>query len=386
MKVGLIRGAYLSPFEMQTFEHLMGRVDFEAYHIHSNKFPIDMIRVPIKHLPCIDDPVSRICPRLSVYFNLMLQATTGTDYYHFGLDRALSGMDIAHTMETFNMFSWQALRAKQRYGVRLVVTVWENRPYAAERFREKRLAKYEVLRNADLFLAATTRAARCLRLEGADPLKIKIWSPGVNLDRFQLRPKPSAMLEKLGIAPDDFVFITVANLRWEKGVYDILHAFKWLMLEKPNRSLKLVFVGSGPEKKLLCARAERIGLGGHVIFSHFSYEDMPAVYNVADVFILASTARTSWQEQFGYVLAEAQASGVPILTTQHGSIPEVVGAAAMIVPPSDFLALGAAMRKLLEDPQTRRHLSLLGRVRAETKYDSKKQADRLLTAYESILS
>jgi len=385
MKVGLIRGAYLSQFEMQTIEHLLGRVDLEAYHIRINRFPVKSLRVPVKHLACIDDPVTMISPKLGFYFNLFLQATNGLDYYHFGLEKALAGCDIAHTMETFNAFSWQALQAKRRYGTRLVVTVWENRPYAAERFAAKRRMKYEVLREADLLLAMTPRAARCLELEGVDPSKIRVWAPGINLERFQPRAKPDGEWKRLGLAPEDFVFISVAALRWEKGVYDILHAFKRLTLDVPNRSLKLIFAGSGPEEPRLRALAERCGLVERVVFTRFSYDQMPLAYNLADVFLLGSTARPGWLEQFGYVLAEAQASGTPIITTLHGSIPEVTGEAALLVPPSDFLALAGAMRRLLDDPQERERLARAGRVRAEAEFDSVKQADRLLEAYHSIM-
>jgi len=385
MKVGLIRGAYLSQFEMQTIEHLLGRVELEAYHIRINRFPIKTLRVPIKHLRCIDDPVTMISPKLGFYFNLMLQATNGMDYYHFGLEEALAKCDIAHTMETFNAFSWQALRAKQRYGTRLVVTVWENRPYAAERFDAKRRLKYEVLKGADLLLAMTPRAARCLELEGADPRKVRVWAPGINLERFQPRAKPAEELKRLGLAADDFVFVSVAALRWEKGVYDILHAFKRLTLDVTNRPLKLIFAGSGPEEPRLRALAERIGLADRVTFTRFPYDRMPMAYNVADVFLLGSTARPGWLEQFGYVLAEAQASGTPIITTLHGSIPEVVGDAALLVPPSDFLGLAGAMRRLLDEPAERERLARAGRARAEAEFDSLKQADRLLEAYQSVM-
>jgi alpha-maltose-1-phosphate synthase len=385
MKVGLIRGAYLSQFEMQTYEHLLDRMDLEAYHIRINRFPTNIIKVPIRHLRCIDDPIAMVSPKLGFYFDLFLQATNGLDYFHFGLEKALASKDIAHTMETFNAFSWQALRAKQRYGTKLVVTVWENRPYAAERFAAKRRMKYEVLHGTDLFLAMTPRAARCLELEGADPRRILVLPPGINTERFQPRPKPADWQVRLGLHADDFVFLSVAALRWEKGVFDILHAFKHLTLAKPGYPLKLIYAGSGPEEKRLRDLAERVGLGDGVIFTRFPYEEMHLAYNLADVFLLASTARPGWLEQFGYVLAEALASGTPIITTLHGSIPEVVGDAALLAPPSDFLGLADAMKRLIEDSRERERLACAGRARAEAECDSRKQADRLLTAYEGLM-
>jgi len=236
-----------------------------------------------------------------------------------------------------------------------------------------------------LFLAMTPRAARCLELEGADPAKVRVWSPGINLERFRPRPRLAEAMARLGLEPDDFVFTSVAALRWEKGVYDILHAFKRLTLDLPGQPLKLVFAGSGPEEQGLRRLAARIGLGSRVVFTRFAYDEMPTAYNLSDVFLLASTARPGWLEQFGYVLAEALASGTPIIATCHGSIPEVVGDAALLVPPSDFLTLTAAMRRLVDDAPERKRLSSLGRARAEAEFDSAKQADKLLGYYQGLL-
>ncbi len=168
-------------------------------------------------------------------------------------------------------------------------------------------------------------------------------------------------------------------------MFDILHAFKCLAAAAPRRPLKLVFAGSGPEERRLRGLTERIGLAERTIFTRFAYEEIHAAYNLADVFLLASTARPSGLEQFGYVLAEALASGTPIITTLHGSIPEVVGDAAVFVLPSDFIGLSEAMKRLLDDRPERERLSRAGRERAEAEYDSRKQADRLFAAYESLM-
>ena len=385
MKVGLIRGAYLSQFEMQTYEHLLPEVELEAFKIRINRFNTDIIDVPIKKLRCIDDPVTMLSPKLGFYFNLFLQATNGRDYHHYGLVDALADKDIAHTMETFNAFSRQALEAKRKHGCKLVATVWENRPFAAERFAAKRRMKYEVLAGADLLLAMSPRAGECLKLEGADAERIRVLPPGVNVERFAPREKPEEWLRELGLDADDFIFLSVAALRWEKGIYDLLHAFKKLRMEFPDRPMKLLYAGGGPEKERLETLARRIGLESDTRLVRFPYDRMHEGYNLADAFVLGSCPRPGWLEQFGYVLPEALASGTPIITTQSGSIPEVVGDCALLCPPSDFLALHEAMRKLLTDRELHRRLRETGRDRAEAEYDSRIQAKRLRQAYEEVL-
>ena len=385
MKVGLIRGAYLSQFEMQTYQHLMPEIELEAYHIRINRFATDIINVPIRHLRCIDDPVTLVSPKLGFYFDLFLQATCGWDYYHFGLVDALADKDIAHTMETFNAFSYQALQAKRRFGTKLAVTVWENRPYAAERFKAKRRMKYDVLREADLFLAMSERARQCLILEGADPRRVIVSPPGIDLDRFHpAETKPAAVMDRLGLDAETFVFISVAALRWEKGVFDLLHAFKRVHNRNPGRPVKLIYAGSGPERNRLEQLAARIGLADRGVFTRFPYDAMHEGYAAADAFILASAPRPGWLEQFGYVLPEAMASGKPMIVTESGSIPEVVGGAGIVVPPCDFMALADAMEHILTDSDARHKLARAARQRAETAYDCRKNAARIGEAYATL--
>ena len=385
MKVGLIRGAYLSQFEMQTYEKLLPYIDLEAYEIRCNRFDSSLIKVPVKKLRTIGGPLSIVNAWLGFYFNLFLQASCGLDYWHFGLLQSLADKDIAHTMETFNAFSYQALKAKRKFGTKLVVTVWENRPFAAERFSAKRRMKYEVIRNADLFLAMTPRAADCLLLEGASEDKIKVQPMGVDISRFAPRPKPREVLDSLGFNEQDFVFLSVAALRWEKGVFDVLYAFYSLLRETQRKDIKLFLAGGGPAAAELHKRSIRLGIQKQVIIKKFPYEKMHEAYNLADVFILASVPRPGWQEQFGYVLPEALASGLPVISTLSGSIPEVTGNDAILVPSADFRALAENMRKTLIDTEYRERLAKKARWRAERFFDSRQNAMQIRKAYERIV-
>jgi glycosyltransferase involved in cell wall biosynthesis len=113
----------------------------------------------------------------------------------------------------------------------------------------------------------------------------------------------------------------------------------------------------------------------------FKYVDMPRIYGIADIFCLPSTYQM--QEQFGMVLVEAMASGKPVLTTTSGSIPEVVGNAAVIVKPNNPILLYQALRRLISDDGLREELSKVARKRAEEKYDATRislQLEKILTS------
>jgi glycosyltransferase involved in cell wall biosynthesis len=108
---------------------------------------------------------------------------------------------------------------------------------------------------------------------------------------------------------------------------------------------------------------------------------MPAMYARASAMVLASLPIRSWEEQFGMVLAEAMAAGLPVVATASGAIPEVVHGAAALVAPGDWMALARALADgPLRHPGHRaRPAGLLERL------DAAAAADRLAGAYDRVL-
>jgi glycosyltransferase involved in cell wall biosynthesis len=114
--------------------------------------------------------------------------------------------------------------------------------------------------------------------------------------------------------------------------------------------------GAGPLDEAVSASgvADRIRLAGYV-----PEDEKAALFRGADAF-----AYPSRYEGFGLPVLEAMACGTPVVTTTGGSLPEVAGDAAELVPPGDPDALAAALRKLLGDPAAREDLVCRGRARA----------------------
>ncbi|HZQ37620.1 MAG TPA: glycosyltransferase family 4 protein, partial [Dehalococcoidia bacterium] len=105
-----------------------------------------------------------------------------------------------------------------------------------------------------------------------------------------------------------------------------------------------------------------------------------ALYRDADVFVLPTFA-----DCLAVVLAEAMAAALPIVTTRVAAQPEAVrdGESGLIVPPGDGDALGAAIQRLVDDPELRRRFGRSGRAIAEQRFDAHRNADRLLDVVES---
>jgi glycosyltransferase involved in cell wall biosynthesis len=172
--------------------------------------------------------------------------------------------------------------------------------------------------------------------------------------------------------------LAVARLVERKGLGDLIRAFA--MLERGRFELEIV--GRGPDEAMLAAMSRSLGIAEEVRFS--GCLDRAAVaerYRDADLFTLPSTA-----EAFGNVFAEALASGLPIVGSAIGGIPDLVehGRNGLLVPSHDPAALARAIRYLADDPQLRSEMSYLNRSKAETTLQWSNVTARYLSIYQGL--
>jgi glycosyltransferase involved in cell wall biosynthesis len=177
----------------------------------------------------------------------------------------------------------------------------------------------------------------------------------------------------------------VANLYREKGIFDLLYAFRRLSDRSPGAPLRLLVGGKGRDRDAVESRVRALGLTESVrLIGTHPYAEMPAVHNLADVFVLPSLPAPAWQEQFGYVLAESMACGKAVVSTMSGSIPEVVGDAGLLVQPNDPVSLASAIGGLLADGAGRRALGQRARQRAESAFNAALVSHDLRTHYKEL--
>jgi glycosyltransferase involved in cell wall biosynthesis len=164
----------------------------------------------------------------------------------------------------------------------------------------------------------------------------------------------------------------------------LIRAVLSLRARTPAVPVRLILVGSGPKGSEWQKWVERDG-GSHFIrfIGQKPYDDMPDVLGSADCLVLPSIPTSFWEEQFGYALVEAMAMGLVVISTESGAIPEVVGDAAVVVPPASSEALAAALQTLYNNPSQRAALRGKGMERAAQRYDARKVAERLQNLYLS---
>ncbi len=378
-KLAIIRGPNLNSWEMQNYVHLMDQFDIVGFTSYGHNFDVSSIPFEVKRLISIGQLLK------ARFLRKPMNHLIG-DYHDLqGLEHSLKGFDIVHSVETSYYCSYQAARAKKRYGFKLVLTVWENIPFLFHLAATKK-NKLFIAKQTDLFLPVSNRAKEVLSLEGMPEEKIIVQMPGIDIQHFRPMEKDKELLKKFGCDEDDFIILFVANLYREKGIYDLIYAFRQLLnIIKKKDKIKLLIGGKGyEEKNIIKTIVELKLLENAKLIGSFPYKIMPKIHNLADVFVLPSIPIPTWQEQFGYVLIESMACGKPVISTYCGSIPEVLGDAGILVQPNDFSSLTHAIENLYYDESYRLKLCKYSLDRIEKYFDAKQVSFNLRKFYEDI--
>ncbi len=172
-------------------------------------------------------------------------------------------------------------------------------------------------------------------------------------------------------APGEKVVLHISNMRPVKRLLDVVRIFERVLREVPA---VLLLVGEGPERASAQALARRLGIQERVRFLG-RLDRIEEVTAVADVCLLPSEL-----ESFGLSALEAMASGVPVVGSDAGGLPEVVRHAetGFLLPVGDVEGMAARTIEILKDDEHRRALGRAARCRAAALFD----ADRIVSQYE----
>jgi len=203
---------------------------------------------------------------------------------------------------------------------------------------------------------------------------------------------PLAVIPQFGVDPElfypddrpprrEFVIGFIGRLVFEKGVDMLVKAAAAL----PG-TWRLVFCGGGPERETLERLAQELNIGERVAFDDWQDStQMPQYYRRLDVLALPSRTRPNWMEQFGRVLVEAMACGVPVVGSTCGEIPNVIGDAGLIFQEDNVAQLRRQLLRLQQQPDLRRKLGERGRQRVLDRYTQKQIAAQTVAVYREIM-
>ncbi len=291
--------------------------------------------------------------------------------------------DVVHTqLEIANV---AGLTLSKRLGLPTVSTLHTIEPRQAPSRSElrRRLERRILSRCADRVVCVSQALLDFCRNEHGMPAdRLRLLHNGIDIGAFRplLGEARNRVRRSMGLAPDAPVFITVAVLRRPKGIEFMIRAFALLCRRDPDA--RYLIVGSGDDRERLEALAWDLGVSAQVIFAGMR-DDIPELVAASDVFVLPTLT-----EALPTVLAEAAASGTPIVASAVGGVPEMVedGETGLLVPPSDSEALAEACGRLLADPALRQRMGKAARGLAMDRFDLELHADRLCGLYDRVLA
>lgn len=350
---------------------VQGRGRWEVTAVAPDKLPADLRHVTLEPIPgeaCAVRALPVVAgsiPHLRVYRGLK-------NIFH-------RHWDVVHVWEEPYVASGAQIAALAPAGAKVVPATFQNivkrYPFPFSSFERR------VLRRSNAWIAfgkTVHEAQREKDMYAARPSRII--TPGVDLEHF--RPDPDArraVRDRLGWHDDIPVVGFLGRFVPEKGLTTLMRALSQIAV--PWRAL---FVGGGVMLRDLNdfrdAHPDRVRVITGVV-----HDDVPAHLNAMDVLCAPSETTSRWREQFGRMLIEAMACGVPVVASRSGEIPHVVEDAGMLVSERASGEWARALDGLLESPGLRQELSRQGLARARERFAWPVVARAHLDFFEELL-
>ncbi len=285
---------------------------------------------------------------------------------HFGVD-GVYALELAKRLDIPLITTFHGFDATLSTAALLSSPAWANYPL----FR-RRLAS-----QGDLFLCASAFIRDCVLSMGFPETRTRTHYIGVDC----LAIQPRDPLEETS------TILHVARLVDVKGTEYLIRAFA--LSARRHAGVRLVIVGEGPLRRSLQALARSLGLGNRVAFlGALAHAQVLAWMRTAAMLVLPSVrTRSGRVEGLGMVSLEAAATGVPVIGSRLGGIPESVihGRTGLLVPERDAEALAGSIDQLLDDPDTRRRMGSEARAFVERQFDSRRQTLILEACYDDVV-
>ncbi len=278
---------------------------------------------------------------------------------HGGIAAKIVGLPTVHTLHTF---AYPEATSKE---IRRSEVAW----FALRNFHDKIIAVSAAVGD---YAVAKGRVP---------PERISVLYNGIDTSSFRRRNEAdrAAVRKTFGIPADAALVVTVAVLRREKGIQFLIEAWPDILEAVPNAYY--LIVGAGPFESQLKSLATTYNLTDRVLFAG-ARNDIPEILGGSDLFVLPTL-----DDVLPTVLAEAMASGLPIVASRVGGVPEMVepGKNGLLVAPADQTQLAEACVRLLRTPDEALRLAQGGQDVAEARFNVRNQVRKLENIYQELL-
>ena len=247
------------------------------------------------------------------------------------------------------------------------------------------------LQHTDGIIAGNLDGAKILHQQGYAGAIEVMPQLGVDETLFYRTSKDADLSRKFGIQPTDFVVGYVGRFVEEKGLLTLAAALAGLK----KTPWKWLLVGQGKLRSQIAEKSLEWGISDKIIWvESVSHEDVPPYINLMDCLVLPSQTSykfktlttVGWKEQFGHVLIEAMACKIPVIGSDCGEIPHVIGDAGLIFPEGNAEKLRECLHELMKRPELAADLGKRGYNRVMNNYTNKALAEQLLEFYKELFA
>jgi glycosyltransferase involved in cell wall biosynthesis len=248
------------------------------------------------------------------------------------------------------------------------------------------LRSYEkkLMKRSDALIAVSKYTVDELtELYGINEEKIHVIYNGVDINKFKPRPDRAELRREFGLEEEQKIVLFVGRLYHRKGLEILLNSIPPVLQE--FKDVKFAISGTGFKKKeeRLRKLAKELDIEDHVAFlGYVSDEKLPNIYAASDIFVLPAI-----YENFPFAILEAQATGLPVISTKVGGIPEflVDKQNGFLIDPGDSTQLTQRVLALLQDPKLAKEMGDRGRKLIEEKLSWRLITGQVIDLYHKLL-
>ena len=213
--------------------------------------------------------------------------------------------------------------------------------------------------------------------------KIRVIHNGVDINKFQPAKDKRKIKEELGFNPDDLAIVSVGRLYARKGLFTLIESMPAVVKRFKNAKFIISGKGQSDEMRKLINYADKLGVKDSIIFTgYYPDKKLPKLYQAADVF-----AFSTFYEHHPFAVLEALSTGLPVVTTNVGGIPETIesGKNGFLVEPFNPKQFADRILYLLEHPAEAAEMGSLARKTILERFDWRIVVKDALKVYDEAL-
>jgi glycosyltransferase involved in cell wall biosynthesis len=213
--------------------------------------------------------------------------------------------------------------------------------------------------------------------------KIQVIHNGVDIKKFQPAVDKRKVKVAMGLNPDDLAIVSVGRLYARKGLFTLIESMPDVIKKFPKAKFIISGKGQSGEMHKLNAHAERLGVRGNIVFTGYTPDrELPKLYQAADIF-----AFSTFYEHHPFAVLEALATGLPVVTTTVGGIPETIQSSrnGFLVEPFNAKAFSEKIVYLLEHPLEALEMGAKARQTIVEQLDWRIVVKDAMKVYEEVL-